>query len=92
MISHGLIIDQILFAQCMYLMMGEKDTKFSKHLTDYRLFLEVHDCNFSKSWNGIFRKVYIKHIQAKYNFSKKKASIIFDKMHQDVEIIRKIRI
>lgn len=80
--KYGHIISHILRMQCMYLMVGNKDTKLSEHLDSPRVLIEVKNEDFLPEWSRIFKKEYTKHLKKKYHISKKEASEIFEKITQ----------
>ena len=90
-IKFGILVNQILYAQCLWLMVGTENSKLSLCFDDKRIFIEVPIDAFETDWNEIFRKTYAKHLKKKHNLSMKAALEVFDKMIEEFEIIKTIR-
>lgn len=90
-IKYGILVNQILYSKCMYLMTGDKETKFSQNLTSPRILLEVPCDDFEKEWKKIYKKEYVKHLKKEYKLPKKVAEEVFDEIHDQMDIIKKLR-
>jgi hypothetical protein len=90
-IKYGIIVNQILYSKCMYLMTGDRETKFSQHLSSPRILLEVPCDDFEKEWKKIYKKEYVKYLQKEYKLSKKVAEKVFDEMHDQMDTVKKLR-
>lgn len=90
-IKQGLSVDQILYTKCMYLMTGDEDTRLSLNIDKPRLFLEVTCEGVSANWDTIYRKKYTKYLKNKYNINQKEAETIFNKIRDENNIIKTIR-
>lgn len=91
-LKHGYIVSHILRMQCMYLMVGTKDTKLSEHLASPKVLIEVKNEDFIQKWNKIFKKEYTKHLKKKHHISKKDAVEIFEKITKEISIMEKLRL
>lgn len=91
-IKYGIIVNQILYAKCLFLMTGDSKTKFSEHMGDPRILLEVPCDDFQEDWNKIHRKKYTDYLRRKYRISKKEALKIFNDMQNELQVIKTLRI
>ena len=91
-IKYGIIVDQILYAKCLFLMTGNSETKFSEHIGEPRILLEVPCDDFQEDWNKIYRKKYVEHLREEYKMSKKEALAIFDDVNNEMQKIKTLRI
>lgn len=55
-IKFGILVNQILYAQCLWLMVGTESSKLSLCFDDKRIFIEVPIDTFETDWNEIYRK------------------------------------
>ena len=90
-IKFGIVVNQILYAQCLLLMIGGENSKISLCLDSKRIFVEVPVDEFKPIWEKIFRKKYAKYLKKKHNLSRKASYEIFDKMIEEFEIVKTIR-
>lgn len=90
-IKYGIIVNQILYSKCMYLMTGNKDTKFSEHLNEPRILLEIPCDDFEGEWKKIYKKEFSKFLQKKHKLAKREADEIFDKIHDKMDTIKTLR-
>lgn len=95
-IKFGIVVSQIIYAQCLCLMVGNESSKLSLCFDDKNIFIEVPIDTFETNsfvtvWNATFRKTYAKHLKKKYNLTMKVALEKFDKMKEEFEIIKTIR-
>lgn len=91
-IKNGLTIDQIIYAQCLYLMTGESGTSFSQNLNKERILLEVPSREFANEWKRIFKKKYCSHLKKTLHISRKTAECVFDKMQFELNYVTKLRV
>lgn len=91
-IKYGMVVDQIIYAQCTYLMTGEAGTKLSDNLGRPMVLLEIPVEEFAEEWNRIYRKAIVNYIHKKYKSSWAEANEIFNKIQQTLKPIRTLRI
>lgn len=91
-IKFGIVIDQILAFECLYLMIGTENSKLSNSLNDEKILLEIPNGSFGSEWDKIYRKEYSKFLKDKHNISLKVANEIFDKTRDEISVIKKIRL
>lgn len=91
-IKFGVVVNQILYAQCLWLMVGDECSKFSLCFDQERIFIEVPTGTFVTYWNEIFRNTYAKYLKKAHNLPTKTAFEVFDKMIKEFELIKTIRI
>lgn len=87
----GMAIDQILYSQCLYIMTGEKGTKVSENIEKDKILIEVPNDWFSKDWEGILKKNYVRHLQKEKNITKKAANEIFHQIRSSWKKIESLR-
>lgn len=90
-VKQGFIVDQILYAKCLYLMTGEKGTRLSQHLDDPRVLIEVLGVGFEDDWDKAYKKRYAEHLRRKHHFSKKESLKIFDEIRNEMQKIQTLR-
>lgn len=90
-IKFGIVVDQILHSQCMYLMTGNKDTKLVDDFNKNRILIEIPVYEFKDEWKSIYKNRFVKYLRKKKNLSKKEAQKIFDSMQQETSILKSFR-
>lgn len=90
-IKYGIIVDQIIFSQCLYLMTGTPGMHFSENTEKPRIILEVPSEDFKDSWGKIYKEKYSGFLQKKYHISQKKAKNIFDEMQKELNELKTLR-
>lgn len=91
-IKFGVLVDQILYTQCLFLMVGSESSRLSLCLDEGRLQLEVPGEYYVEEWTKTYRKLYSKHLRKKYNLTQKQAFDTFDKMQEEFTRLKKLRI
>lgn len=91
-VKFGIVVDQILFYECMYLMTGNKKSKLSTSLNKDKILLEIPKNSFEEEWNKVYKNTFAKHLQKTHKLSKKDAYEVFDKLRNEANTIQKIRI
>lgn len=91
-VRFGIVVEQIMYAQCMFLTIGGEASKLSLCMGQKRILLDVYCDEFKDLWSVIFRKEYAKYLRKKYKISKKEALECFDNMLKKWDILKKIRI
>ncbi len=90
-IKFGIVVEQILYSQCVWLMIGDENSKLSSCINYNRILLEVPSDEFKEIWKPMFRNVYSKHLKKEYGFSDKDAYNCFDKMLEELSILKQLR-
>lgn len=90
-IKYGSIVNQILYAKCLYLMTGDSETKLLEHISEPRILLELPCDDFQEDWNKIYRKKKTDYLRKKYGISKKEALKFFDNLQNELEIVKTLR-
>lgn len=91
-IQNGAIIDQIIHTQCLFLMTGNPGMKLSQNLHKERILLEVPSREFADEWRKLYKKKYCKYLKKKHHISDKAAREVFDKLQEEFNCIKKMRI
>lgn len=90
-IKFGIVVEQIMHSQCMFLTIGDEASKLSLCMGNKRILIDVCCDEFKDEWSDIFREEYAKHLKKKYKFSKKDALECFDKILKEWDILKKFR-
>lgn len=90
-IKFGVAIDQILYTQCLYLMIGKENSRLSLCMDEGRLLLEVPGEYYVEEWTKIYRKTYTAHLRNKYKLTAKQAVGVFNKMQAEFTRLKNLR-
>lgn len=90
-VRFGIVVEQIMYSQCMFLTIGDEASKLSLCMGQKRILIDIYCDEFKDAWSDIFRTEYAKHLREKYNFSKKEALECFDKILKEWDILKKMR-
>lgn len=91
-VRFGIVVEQIMHSQCMYLAIGDEASKLSLCMGQKRIFIDVYCDGFKDAWPNIFRTQYAKHLKRKYKISKKEALECFDKILKEWDILKRMRL
>ena len=91
-IEQGVVVDQILYARCLYLMLGDGDSKISQRLNDTRILVEVAIDSFITEWEKVYQPKYVQHLKRKYKVSTAKALDIFERIREEFRPIKTMRV
>lgn len=91
-LKYGHVVTHIIRMQCLYLAIGNKNSKLSENMDSPKVLIEVKNDEFLKEWTEIFKKEYTKYLRKKHKLSKKEAIDVFDRITKEVSIIEKIRL
>lgn len=91
-VKYGLLVDQILYSQCMYLAVGEPDCSLSENIDCEKILLELPETVFASEWEILYPKMFCKHLRKKYGTSKKDALAHLEKMRNQFEYVKKMRL
>lgn len=91
-VQDGATIDQIIHMQCLYLMTGTPGMKLSQNLNKERILLEIPSRDFADEWKKLYKKQYCKYLRKTHHISSKDAEEIFDKMQDEFDCIKELRI
>ena len=91
-LKFGHVVTHIIRMQCLYLAIGDENSKLSENMDSNKILIEVKNNDFLEEWNKIFKKEYTKYLRKKYKLSKKEAYDVFDKITNDMSVIEKIRL
>ena len=91
-IKFGIVVEQIMHSHCMFLTIGDETSKISLCMEQKRILMDVYCDDFKDAWTNLFREQFSKYLRKKYKFSKKKSLECFDKILEEWDIIKKLRI
>ena len=91
-IKFGIVAEQIMYSQCLYLTIGDETSKLSSCMNQERLLIDVYCEDFKTIWNDIFKKEYSKHLKKEYKISKKQSRDMFEQIIKEWDILKKLRI
>ena len=91
-IKFGIVVEQIMYSQCTFLTVGNENSKLSSSMDQKRILIDLDCDDFKDIWSKTFKEVYSKHLRKKHNMSKKQSFRIFDKMLQEWDIFKKLRL
>ena len=90
-VKYGLLVDQILYSQCMYLAVGEPNCSLSENIDCEKILLEIPETGFASQWERLYPKMFCKHMKKKYGTTKKDALAHLEKMRSHFEYVKKMR-
>jgi hypothetical protein len=88
-VDQGVLIEQILNANALYIQPGKKGDRPSDTFNNPRILVEIPDTiGFIKEWKNI----WLKELAKKYGLKPQKARVILEKFISDIQAISKFRI
>ena len=90
-IRFGIVVEQIMYSQCMFLTIGDEKSKLSLCIDQKKLLVDVFCDDFKDIWSIVFRDKYSKYLRKKYKLSKKQSCEYFDKILKEWDILKKFR-
>jgi hypothetical protein len=72
-VKQGVLVDQIVNAQGLYLQYGRKGDRFSSTIEQERIIVEVPSRDFVQEWDRIFHKTLEKHAKKKEGLNRREA-------------------
>ena len=91
-IKFGIVVEQIMHSQCMFLTIGDENSKLSLCMNQKKLLVDVFCDDFKDVWSIVFKDKYAKYLRKKYKLSKKQSLEYFDKILEEWDILKKFRL
>ena len=91
-IRFGIVVEQIMYSQCMFLALGDENSKLSLCMDQKKILIDIYCDDFKNIWVNVFREKYSKHLRKKYKFSKRQSLEYFDRILKEWNVLKKIRL